>query len=109
MFDTTIHNFCSEFYTIENSIVVVVRFRDGSHHIRLDALKDERSEKYSIRSYKEESVTVQPTYPQSSGKYNQSPQNYRVWVGYELPWVDADSADNALRLALVFLRGRVVE
>ena len=52
----------------------------------------------------QESVTVQPTYPQTGNSYDRPPENFRVWVDYQLPWVHRDTADEALSQALGFLR-----
>jgi hypothetical protein len=66
----------------------------------------EAKDPYSVRAYIEEHVTLQPTYPQRNGEFSERPQDHRVWVDYELPWVRRETADDALRHAMVFLAER---
>ena len=106
MFDNERHGFCSEFYTIEKSIEVVVEIQGESAQIKVDALKNGRTGKYSTASYIKEHVTLQPTYPQTGGAYERQPENFRVWVSYDLPWTHRDTADAALEQALGFLKER---
>ena len=39
MYNSTTHSFCSEFYTIEKSIEVVVTIKGQEERIRIDALR----------------------------------------------------------------------
>ena len=43
MYDTNTHSFCSEFYTIEKSIEVVVTIQGQNKQIRIDALRNEKN------------------------------------------------------------------
>ena len=61
---------------------------------------------YLIRSLIWRHITVQPTYPKTSGKFDRQPEDMGVWVDVELPWVVAQTADGALAQALSFLAGR---
>ena len=106
MYDKQQHEFCSEFYTVEKTIEVVVTIGGESETIKIDALKDGNTGKYCTRAYREEHITVQPIYPQSGGSFDRESQDYRVWVDYDLPWTDRDSADAALNQALGFLGER---
>lgn len=106
MYDKQRHGFCSEFYTIEKTIEVVVTIGGKSETIKIDALSQGTTGKYITRAYREEHITVQPTYPQSGGSFDRALQDYRVWVYYDLPRTDCDSADSALNQALVFLEQR---
>ncbi|MEE9250824.1 MAG: hypothetical protein V3U93_06825 [Alphaproteobacteria bacterium] len=106
MFNNARHGFCSEFYTVEKSIEVVVKLRDGDTRIKIDALKDERAGKFSTKEYREELVTLQPTCPQTGGSYDRQPEDFRIWVDYDLPWTNRDTADAALEQALGFLKER---
>ncbi len=109
MYDKAVHSFCSEFYTVAKSIEVVVKLRGGPSRIRIDALRSEIEGRFSTKAYIEESLTLQPTYPQTSGSFQRKPEEFRVWVDYDLPWVDSDSADGALRRAVGFLAERVTK
>ena len=106
MYNRKWHDFCSEFYTVEKSIEVVVTTGGQSERIRIDALRNEMTGTCCTKAYIEEHVSLQPTYPQTSGKFDRSPRSLRVWVDYELPWTNWDSADEALGQALSFLRER---
>lgn len=109
MFNQETHGFCSEFYTVEKSIEVVVTLRDGQARVRLEALKDQRTARYSTASYIEHQLTLQPTYPQTNGCYDRHPEDFRIWVAYDLPWTDGHSADQVLASALSFLGERCAE
>jgi hypothetical protein len=54
----------------------------------------------------QENITVQPTYPQEHERFIKKPQSMRIWIGYDLPWTDQDTADGALTQALGFLSDR---
>ena len=99
---------CFEAYEIEKIIDVVVSFKSSheSRRVRIEALRDLRDNKYSTTAYILENITVQPTYPQSNGKYDRSPNDMEVWSHYDLPWTSGNSADAVLTQALVFLRER---
>lgn len=109
MYDKQRHGFCSEFYTVEKTIEMVITIAGESERIRIDPLKEGGTGKYSTKAYCEEHITAQPTYSQSGGSFDRAPQDYRVWVDYDLPWTDRDSADAALNQALGFLKERCSE
>lgn len=106
MYNPNTHKFCSEFYTIEKSIEVVVTIKGEDERIRIDALRDETTGKFCTISYIQEHFTLQQTYPQDNGVSCRSPEDYRVWVSYDLPWTDGDTADKVLNRALSFLEER---
>jgi hypothetical protein len=103
-------SFCSEFCVVAKVVEVVVNLGGANRTVRIEALDRFYSTQpsYSTRAYIQESVTVQPTYPQSNGRFERKPESMRVWVPYDLPWTDRDSADGAIEQALGFLR-RAVE
>lgn len=109
MYDKQRHGFCSEFYTVEKTIEVVVTIGGESETIRIDALKEGGTGEYSTKAYREEHLTVQPTYPQSGGSFDRAARDYRVWVDYDLPWTNRDSSAAALNQALGFLKERCSE
>ena len=106
MYDANTHSFCSEFYTIEKSIEVVVTIQGEADRIRIDALRDAKTGDYCTKAYIETHLTLQPTYPQTGGSFDRNPEDVRVWVDYDLPWTNRDSADAALGQALGFLKER---
>lgn len=108
MFNNKRHGFCSEFYTVEKSIEVVVSLQGDPEQIRIEALRDERNSpaKYSTRAYRLEPVTLQPTYPKTKDSHDSPPKDFQIWVDYDLPWTATNSADDALMHALGFLRER---
>lgn len=106
MYDPNRHSFCSEFYTIAKSIEVVVSIQGKNETIRIEALQDAIRGTYCTASYIKTDVTLQPTYPQTNGSFDRHPEDFRIWVRYDLPWTDRGSADEALEQALGFLRER---
>ena len=106
MYDQNIHEFCSEFYTVEKTVEVVVNMNGESKTIRIEAIKDEINGRYSTQAYMEEEVTLQPTYPNESGKFRRKPQGYSIWTKYYLPWTDRSTAEHAIYQALSFLEER---
>jgi hypothetical protein len=96
--------FWTEFYEVEKSIIVVVTLASGAQTIRIEALR-EAPEKYSIRSYIETQVILQPAYPVTDGKLP-STKHTNVWVSYDLPWVASKTAQEAIDRGLSFLSER---
>lgn len=105
MLNNNQYPFCTEFYTVEKSIVVVVTINGEPQTIRIDALIS-GSKSYSTCSYIKEDITVQPTYPQENGKLTNKPKYIRIWAYYDLPWTNGKSADDVLNQALHFLSER---
>jgi hypothetical protein len=103
------YKFCAEFYVVEKSIEVVARIKsdEASSRFKIDALNG--ADHYCIRAYKEEVVKLQLTYPQIAGAFDSKPQNLRIWVEFDLPWVHVSTADQALAEALSFLSERCAE
>ena len=97
---------CSEAYIVEKTVEVVAKIRGEMQTIRIEALRDLRDGHYSTRAYRQEHVTLQPTYPRTGGKYDRSPEEFRVWVGYDLPGTQDYEAEGALSQALRFLGER---
>ncbi len=107
MYNKEFHDYCSEFYTVAKTIQVVVSRNGESMTVKIEALRNEETGRYSTRAYYEEHVTLQPTYPKAYGKYEREPDDFIVWVSWlDLPWTDRDSAEAALGQALGFLRER---
>jgi len=97
----------NEAYEVEKTIEVVAELYEGPTTVRIDALRSLINGRYSTRAYVEEHVTLQPTYPQTEGRHDRAPEEFRVWVSYSLPWTDRGDADQALTQALGFLSERV--
>ncbi len=107
MYDKEIHDFCSEFYSIEKTLELVVSRRGEQTTVRLEALRDEENGRYSIRALMQEHVTLQPTYPKANGEFTEEPKDFVMWVNFpDFPWVNRETADGALRQALGFLQER---
>ncbi|MFT8246765.1 hypothetical protein [Roseomonas sp. BN140053] len=104
MLDPSAYDFCSEFYTVEKVIEVVVNIGGQARQIRIEALHGPSSTaRYSTRAYIKEYLTVQPTYPQNSEGFVKKPESVSMWIAYDLPWTARSSADEALAQALGFL------
>ena len=104
MVDPGHHAFCSAFYTVEKSIEVVVPIGGEERRIRIDALRNAPDGRFSTKAYIEEDITVQPSYPQTGDSFGRKPEHIRVWISYDLPWTNQDSAEGALQQALGGLR-----
>jgi hypothetical protein len=85
---------CSEFYVVEKVIEVVVTIGVEAKQIRIEALKDQKSGKYSTRGYIQDHVKLE---------YRDVVTETTIWVPYDLPWTHRDTADGALSQALGFL------
>lgn len=107
------HDFCSECYTVEKSIEVVVEIKGKAERIRIDALRDERRHHYSPETYIQETITVQPSYPQIRGSFDSKPKEVTIWVEIDLkyrpPRETQPTADDALNIALIFLRANLAK
>lgn len=99
-------DFCDEFYVIEKSIEVVVQIAGEPQTIRIEVLQSLPQVKYCTRAFIQEHVTIQHTYPQTGEKFDREPEDVRIWIDYDLPWTNRESADAALIQALGFLRER---
>ncbi len=109
MYEKKTHEFCSEFYTVEKTIQVVVTIDGESQTIRIDALKEGATGRYSTKAYRQEHLAVQSAYSQSKSSFDRVMQDYHVWVNYDLPWTNGDNADAILNQALGFLKERCSE
>jgi hypothetical protein len=99
MFDTNKYDFCSEFYTIEKSIEVVI----ARQKYRLDVIKNEDTNKFSVNAY------IRELFELTSGYSHREPNSYFLWRSYNLSTIETDSADTSLNLALTFLRPTVTK
>jgi len=107
MYNNESHDYCSEFYSIEKTLEVVVNRNGESTTARLEALRDEINGRYTTRAYLQEHVSVQPTYPQSHGRHQRKPEDLIIWVSWvDFPWTDGKSAEAVLMQALGFLEER---
>lgn len=77
-----------------------------SKHLRIEVHHHLASAKFSTAAYVREYVTVQPTYPQSNGKYDRKAEDMAIWAVYDLPWTMGESADEVIARALSFIRER---
>ena len=97
---------CKKFYVIEKTVEAAVDIAGEPEIIRIEALQSLPDRMYSARSFKQMPVTIQPTYPQTHGKFDHKPQDVRIWVDFDLPSANGQNADDVLNLALSFLRER---
>ena len=85
MLDMTEYPFCSEFSILEKSIEVIVKIQGTDRRVRIDALNDLKSGRFKIAAYIQESITVQPTFPQTNEQFDRKPESFTVWTSYHLP------------------------
>ena len=57
---------------------------------------------YTVRAYVEESVVLQPEYPQTGKQFDRDPEGMRVWRVFGISWIAQNDPDSALRQALGF-------
>jgi hypothetical protein len=94
---------CSEFYIVEKAVIVVTKIGGFDRQLRIEALRRPgHPREYSTRGYILESVILQQS-DIKDGKYEHKPQMMDVWVEYNVPWTDRDSADAAIAQALSLL------
>ena len=105
MLDISLFDFVSEYYEVEKTVVIVAEIAGETQTIRLEAVKFFRGGqiRYDVRAWAEESVILQPEYPQTGGSFDKDPDGMRVWVAYSIPWIDRDTADEALAQAISFI------
>lgn len=101
MLDPDKYPFCSEFYIVEKTVEVVAKVGSKTEQIRIEAIYDPRNGHYKTRSYRLEHVNVQSYYGESRSI------DTDLWLEYNLPWTNRDSADGAIAQALHFLSERV--
>jgi hypothetical protein len=90
--------FASEFHVVAKSVEVVVKINGQAERVRIDAL--DQSGTFTTKAYIEIAFMLQRAYPKDS---DGMPEEVRLWVDYDLPWVSRNSADAALAQALSFL------
>lgn len=96
---------CSEAYEEEKSIIIVTTFGGEEVTFRISALKDLKttnSNRYSTRVERLEHIDVQPTFPQSNGKFDRPISTRQVWVSHDHPWTNRSTAEEAINQALGF-------
>lgn len=103
MINETSINSCNEFYVIEKTIEVIVGSAEKSKTIRIEALLSLPQREYSTHVYIKEHVTVQPTFPRTGEGFDRKPANMQVWINYDLPWTNGETADEVINKTLAFL------
>jgi hypothetical protein len=106
MISSTDTEFCQEAYEVEKTIEVVVAIAGQTQRIRIEALRSISGGHYCTRASIESCVTVQPTFPQTNRTFDNKPEDVTIWAHYDLPWVNRQSADDALKQALGWLKER---
>lgn len=103
MINPEAYEFAEEFYVVEKTVEIVVPMGGQSETIRIEALYAPGPDKYSTRAFRQENVTIQPTYPQTSGEFDREPVDVELWIDFNLPWTDGHTADDVVTQALFFL------
>jgi len=95
---------CSEFYEVAKTVEFVKSYGGEDRYFRINALLHPGSERYSTSAYIRESVTLQPTYPQTHGNFDRKPEDMQVWAVFgNIGWTDRNTAEEAIEQALGFL------
>lgn len=94
-----------EFNVQEVEASIIVTHQEAC--LRLDAVRDLTTSRYSVLAYRQEHVRLQPDLPQLDGKPSRGPEVFEVWVATnDVAWEDADTAYGALARSLARLRDR---
>ncbi|MEO5690102.1 MAG: hypothetical protein ABIR54_22305 [Burkholderiaceae bacterium] len=104
MINPSSYSACSEFYEVAKSVEFVRPYGGEDRRFRIDALLNLADGSFSTSAYLEESVTLQPSFPQSNGAFDRKPEAFRVWVAFSnIGWTNRTSADDAINQALGML------
>lgn len=101
----------NEAYEITKTLeIVTARDFDGGggpSTVRVEILHCLQSGKYSVRWSQQTSFHLQPSYPVVQGKFTKAAGDFAVWVPLDdMPWVDENNEDQAVRRALGWLKER---
>ena len=93
---TRFKSFCSEFYTLEKTVEVVVKFKGKpeSDFVRIQVWNIPEGIGTTVAGYK------------ATSQIRRTMGNGSTYIEYSLPWVHASSVDSALSEALSFLGER---
>ena len=95
---------CSEFYEVVKSVEFVKNIGGEDRYLRIDALFHPQAGTCSTAAYIRESVTLQPTYPQSQGQFDRKAENMEIWAVYSnIGWTSRATPEEAIEQALGFL------
>ena len=95
---------CSEFYEVAKIVEFVMPYGGQDTHIRIEALHDPQSGRYSTRVSYQQEFRLQPSYPVVNGNFGKNPGDFSLWVPFpNAAWTDRDTADAAIEQALGFI------
>lgn len=95
---------CGEFYEIAKTVEFVKSYGGEDRYFRINALLNPGTGRYSTSAYIRESVTLQPKFPQTNGKFDRRPEEMQVWAVFSnIGWTDRGTAEEAIEQALGFL------
>ncbi len=98
------YDFADEFFVVEKTVEVRVRIEGIPQTVRIEALLHPASGSYYARACIQDCFKIQPSYPQSRGRFDREPLDGILWLDFEIPWAAGDSADDAITQALGVLR-----
>ena len=97
---------CSEFYEVAKTVEFVMNYGGENRRFRINALLNLATGRYSTSAYISESVTLQPTFPQTAGQFERKPEDMQIWIVFsDIGWTDRSTAEAAIEQALGFLGG----
>ncbi len=94
----------SEAYEVVRTVDVWVNLQ----HFRIEVLRcfSNPNTPYVVQYYKEETVEIQHTYPQTLGKFDRDVESVRIWKDIDVANVRMPDAEAALNQAIGFLSER---
>ena len=99
------YNAFNEVYEVVKTVEVVGYDRNI---YRVEVLKcySNTSVPFLVNYLTRDEAIVQPTYPQTGGKFDRQPESVEVWHLSREPWVVGQTAEDALKQALHWLAER---
>ena len=106
MLDANKFDYVSEIYTVEKTIEIEAQVHGVSERIRIHALSRDFDSRvrYSTTAEIEVPVTIHPCYGPDGSEDTAAPREANVWVDYDIPWTDGETADDVLNQAMLNLR-----
>jgi hypothetical protein len=85
----------TERYVIEKTVELCVEIAERTEVLRIEALLDTSTGRYTTRGYVQVDISPSFAYPGQMVD-----RNISIWASYSLPWTDRPTADEAIQQAV---------
>lgn len=100
MYDKTIHSFTSQFLSLEKTVHLSVKRKGQGIRVKIEVYRNHIKDSFTVSLFTEERVAIQKDlWSQAT-----DPPTGVIWVRQSMAWVEEDSADAALTMALSLLK-----